>query len=455
MTNTLLDKYQEGLDVLYLFSEPFGKLVHAMGQPVFEDSKDRAKVQVNPDTGNVEFVMDRKFLSSLDYDEDIAFVLLHEALHVAWNHLEALGSDEYPVKPALVIALECVINDSIEKLSGIAQPDQDGPAGDYITGPEKYGKDFFGMTTKEAYEYVLSQMPPEEQTMTPPDMGCSMGGEDGSGSGGIEMSDEDIQTLRDAVKDAFKDDQDGLEDVLDGHEAESKLIEGGIQSSALGGATGFRDVNALEGLEFDFVELLAKINPKIKDMSGKKGDNDYKNDWTKPRHSMRSFHPEVIIPQYKKIGEVDDGDDDQSVNILFATDQSSSIPQKYVDISMDLLDSVPDDLFVPHMAVWADNCEKYEKGQFKPNIGYGTEIDSVFNYAKALKRSLGKEVYPVVFTDGGYWWNPMMTEEDKKWIQECWTFVAYDKYDVKTICTEPRINRDNVYFLGDLYKKGF
>lgn len=455
-----LDNYKTGLDTLYLFSEACGKLVHAMGKPVFVNDGKRAYVMLD-DNKQIVFCLDKEYFSNLEYDEDMAFVLLHEALHVAWNHLKELGMDQYSNKKVLTVAQEVVINDSIPKISGILQPDMEGPAGDYMTGPEMFNHDFSGMTTRQAYDYIIKNMP-EDMDLSDTDVceiAISVGGEgDGDGDdsdSGMDPGEIDdlMQAVMQAIKGEFGDDEDELSEVAaPGTMNSSDMFKEGSDGSSTGGSTGTRESSYVSGMEFNFAELLARINPKVLSGSGKNGNDLYKIDWTAPRHSMRTYYPDMIIPRVAEIGADGDSIDEVSPDVLFATDQSGSIDSKYVGISQELLDSMPDNLFTPHMSIWADHCAEYVKGKSKPNVGYGTSIRSVYKYASNLRSSKGIDPYVVVFTDGGYTWGDV----DEDWVRNRWFFVAFRSGDINPIKngygrTCP-VNPDNVYLLSDLWK---
>lgn len=456
-----IDLYQAGLDLLYLFSEPHGKLVHAMGKPVLVgENEERAYVMLD-DNKEIVFCLNESFINSLDDEEDVAFVLLHEALHVAWNHLKELTDDQYPNKKVLTFAHELVINDSITHLSGISTPDMDGPAGDYITG-ELFGHDFNGMTTREAYDYLI-QNAPEEMFEQPEMFVCSVpastggdgessqDGQDGQNGQSAQDIDELMGKVVQAIKDEFAGDDKGLSAT--GAPESLDVLDDNAQGSSTGGNLSTRPYDEINGMEFNYAELLARINPKILTGLGGKGINDYKMDWTAPRHSMRSLYPDIIIPNYKQIGPDGDSEEDSSPEVLFAVDQSGSISKKYVDISMDMLKKMPDDLFTPHMALWANYCEEYIPGK-QCYIGGGTDIHSVYRYAEALRKKVGKDIYVVVYTDGGYGWN--MSGIDKDWVNDYWFFVGFDRRDRHNILDQGYhgnpVNPDNVYNLDDLWK---
>jgi len=454
-----LENYKLGLETLYLFSDSCGKLVHAMGKPVFVNDGKRAYVMLN-DENKIVFCLDEPYFSGLDYDEDMAFVLLHEALHVAWNHLREIGMDKYDNKKVLTFAHEVLINDSISKLSGLTLPDMDGPTGTYVTGPEMFNHDFYGMTTQQAYDYILNNAP---EDMDLSDAGaCEIvisgsGGDLGSGTsdGDGDGLDDLMDAVIKAIQGEFNGDGDEASSIVGvGSDIASEIIGKGTSTSTKGN-TSF-DAPEID-LEFDFIKLLEQINPDVRNALGGKGIDDYVTDWTAPRHSMRAYYPDIIIPRVKRAGADGDSLDDKSTNLLFATDQSGSIPKKYVDISSNLLTKVPDDIFTPHMALWAGKCVEYVPGQIThDSIGYGTEIMSVYRYARKMYED-GLDPYVVVFTDGDYYWDSTI---DVEWIKSRWYFVAYQDSDVNSILSYGSgytnyphpVERDNIYKLSDLWK---
>lgn len=447
-----MDNYTLGLETLYLFSESCGKLVHAMGKPVFVDDGKRAYVMLD-ENKEIVFCLDQEFFGSLTYDEDMAFVLLHEALHVSWNHLREQSSDEYENKKVLTIAHEVVINDSIPKISGLISPDKDSPAGDHMSGPEMFNHDFSGMTTRQAYDYILNNAP-EDMDLNDYDT-CEIAVLGGDGDGGGDSStslDELMAAVKDAIDGEFQDSSDALAEVAaPGTMNDSDTFNDGGQGSSTGGSLTTRPQTGIEDVEFDFVELLAKINPKVMSSAGKNGSDDYRNNWTAPRHSMRAYYPEMIIPRLDYVGPDGDSIENSSPDVLFATDQSGSISSKYVNISYELLKKIPENLFTPHMAVWANNCVEYIPNRSLPYIGGGTDIHSVYKYADNLRKKMNIDPYVVVFTDGQYYWR---NDLDIQWIKDRWFFVAYTNHDVRELTSHSRvINVDNIYKLSDLWKK--
>lgn len=449
-----MDNYTLGLETLYLFSEASAKLVHAMGKPVFVNDGMRAYVMLD-ENNKIVFCLDEEFFGNLDYDEDMAFVLLHEALHVAWDHLREQASGDYENEKVLRLAHEVVINDSIPKISGLLAPDQDGPAGNYVSGPEMFNHDFSGMTTRQAYDYILENAP-EDMDLSD-DHTCSIlvpgqGQDQDSGNGGTDL-DKLMSAVMASIGDEFKNSTDELAEVAGpGTLDSSDLFNDGGKGQSTGGNLSSRPPTAEENVEFDYIELLARINPKVKDAAGKNGADDYRNNWTAPRHSLRAYYPEIIIPRIDHIGPDGDSYEDAAPNVIFATDQSGSISSKYVNISYELLKKIPNDLFKPHMAVWASSCAEYKPGEDFPYIGGGTNIHGVYKYAQNIRDSLGIDPYVVVFTDGEYGWPSGL---DVDWIRDRWFFVAYENRHIRNFKgydTRNIVNKDNIYKLSDLWK---
>lgn len=153
---TFKQDYDRGMDALYMFAPHWYKLAVALGVPVESKSLPTAAVSFDKKSQRILFVINPDYIKDLD-DEQIAFVIAHEAHHVVLDHFKDFEDKYFKDANALTTSQEAIINDSIlnriglEKLEGI------------IYG-ESLGADFSIFTTKEGYDFLKKDDPDSEES---------------------------------------------------------------------------------------------------------------------------------------------------------------------------------------------------------------------------------------------------------------------------------------------------
>jgi predicted metal-dependent peptidase len=95
--------------------------VAELGYPTFSEQIPTAAVGIHPTTGRVEYMFNKEFYRSLS-DEGLAFVIVHEMLHIAFDHphrfktiLGKKHCDEFTEADqekwkAFALAADCIVN---------------------------------------------------------------------------------------------------------------------------------------------------------------------------------------------------------------------------------------------------------------------------------------------------------------------------------------------------------
>lgn len=479
--DVFMDDYARGMDMLNVTARAFSMMAGGIGYPIPNTNIPTARVMVDLDSKRVAFEINPHFIRDLK-DSEIAAVIAHETYHVLLNHLSDLtNTATYPDQQALIHAQECIINDGLPANVGFTTPEGT------LRGMELYNQDFSLFSTKEGYDFIVNQQKEENEDSedssddkgeggdnTSSDSGDSSNDEsnsenaddsaasDSNGEGseadaadghgpicaGPSIVGEDIEKmtpeeLADAVKAVIGKAVSDASDEMNtkGEDADGDLMEmidelqdAGVEipvipnfGNANAPKNAFATVSNISGMNLNWVELLAIINPKIKSS----GRAKVRDSWHAPRRRMLHSYPDLILPTRKRQDNSNKKRGDSVPTFILALDMSGSIPTHLLKDLAALAQSVPEKLIKAFPITWSDNYRIYDVNQ--PNAicaRGGTRIAAVHDYAERVKQETGVEPYVLVITDGGF---SVPYYLEKEAMSSKWYWMAIQSNDKRMI----------------------
>ena len=531
-----MDDYSRGMEMLRLANRAFGGFVSSLGYPIANESIPTAQVQVNFGEERIEFHINPHFIHELR-DSEIAAVLAHEGFHIALNHLTEIGDRvEYPEHSVLVDAQECIINDGLPGNIGFHTM-----AGTF-KGLERHDQDFSLFSSREGYDFIMSQRQQDQQEDKDEQEQKSSGGSgEGDGSGNSEKSDKDPEGTgpgeeekdgddkkddeqdstgsgdeEDSEQDgsaAGDDDSDGDQngdqdgDASQGGEAGSAGSAAGDGSGSCHGIVivgdedgnvdldklkeiikntvtkamgsidttqlptdvqdaleeladeigtpqpgyslgqpkdGFQTIDRFSSMNVNWVQLLAEINPKLRD----RGRPKHKDAWHAPRRRMLHSYPNVILPTSKRM-DSPRGKGDSIPTFIIALDMSGSIPERLLTNLAAFAASVPPELIRAFPITWSDSFKIFDPERPREIVRRGgTTIQTVMNYANQVEKESKVRPYVLVITDGDY---NIPYGWDKAEIMDKWYWMGIQAHDRSRIqrSTGAWTKPERIFNLGD------
>src|SRR5579859_2109743 len=163
--NNLNDRFRDAVELLYKKNQYLAAEVTRLGFPTLTGNCKTAQVIWDKNKKRINFEFNKKFADGLT-DEEFAFVISHEAVHIINSHiftlLENINKFKTKSNPELMsfmkkfaIASDCIVNDSLTNLYGFEKllnppmdPNTGMPEIDPKTGKPKikglYGKEIVG-----------------------------------------------------------------------------------------------------------------------------------------------------------------------------------------------------------------------------------------------------------------------------------------------------------------------
>jgi len=457
------DKYADALAIVRAINPALGKMIARLGAPLIDEEIPTAQVRLDVEHKAIEFAINPEFYVALD-DETAAAVITHEAYHVLLNHLSEVGDREnYPDANSLVIAHECLANDSLIGSTGL-EPKQNP-----YRGLENYGVDFSYLTTPEAYAIVSEsndsddEKSDDDEQENKEEPGENQDRDSNSEGDDDSNDDEDSETEGDSSEPADGDsgesdnqEKENPDDSGDGDSSEEPstteslcagmkiLGDGEIDPSAVREALssaleemvddvsvedlpqeaqnalesladeglisapvyddnamtkeGYSHLDEVKSMNVHWVDLLAKINPKIKS-SGK--PKRVKDSWHAPNRRLMSVYPQVILPTRQR-PESGAGDKGNAVpSFIIALDMSPSIPTELLGDLAAFASSIPEKLIKAYPITWSSTYRVFDPEN--PHVIVRREltfVTSVKNYADKIAQETGTRPYVLVITDG-------------------------------------------------------
>jgi predicted metal-dependent peptidase len=477
MLNSFERSYKDGLLELLYLDPNLGAIARGLGMPVVDNSISTAALKWDKREKKIIFAVNEDFAENAD-EEMIASVILHETEHLIFDHVLERIEDAFPDKKILHQAQECINNDIIDTIYQLPLPD------DAITGQQLLQRDCTSLSTKQVYDMIVSQMPPQEgegegdpngpksqkgqkgqgggsgqpgsNDGDPGDESEDGEGEGGEGDesedkdekqepkggcGGIQIDDEDVFDVEDYLKDLV-----GKTAQEKGMTADELMDEinntksGGYSPTGAKVGEGYKPPSPTR---MNWNQLLAKINPKVLEAGKKK---KVKYDWTTQNRRLVSVYPKAIVPKVKTI-KPKAGDKGDSLPVLvIALDLSGSINRNLVKMLQGLLEDIPEKLIKAYPITWGSYVIPYVPGGVLANGG--TDIDAVSKYVENIQKDTNTNPYVLVITDGEF-------HKGFKRPGKDWYFMAVDdnSYSVNSgyygNCRTHAEDEDHLYHVKD------
>lgn len=464
MLNQFERSFKEGLLELLYIDPNLGAIARGLGMPVVDNSVSTASLKWDKREKRIIFTVNEEFLENSD-EEMVASVILHETEHLIFDHVNERIEDIFPNKKILHMAQECINNDIIDTIYQLPLPD------DAITGRDVLNKDCTSLSTKQVYDMIMDQIPPDEGggdgnsesqkgQNGPKGQGGGKSqpgdnednedngdnGDDGDnsedqdqhdhkgGCGGIQIDDEDVFDLEDYLKDLVssvaKDQGKTYDELMD--EIDNTTTGG---YSPTGGKISENGTPSQTRMNWN--HLLAKINPKVLE-AGKKTKIKY--DWTKQNRRLISVYPTAIVPKIKTHSPKASDKGDSIPVLVIALDLSGSIPRNLVQMLQGLLEDIPEKLIKAYPCTWGSFLYPYE-----PNglLGTGgTDINLVSDYVKKIQEETKTNPYVLVITDGEF--TPEFERPGKDWY-----FMAINDSSYNSYCKMHAKDDEHLYHVKD------
>jgi predicted metal-dependent peptidase len=494
MLNQFEKSFKSGLLELLYLDPNLGAIARGLGMPVIDNTISTAGLRWDKREKKIVFAVNEEFLENSD-EEMIASVILHETEHLIFDHVSERIEDFFPDKKILHMAQECINNDIIDTIYQLPLPD------DAITGRELLHKDCTSMSTKQVYDLLVQQLPPQEgegdgdsESQKGQKGPKGQGGKDQPGGNNGESDDGDSESQKgqkgpkgqgggqpggnngesdddegngEGDESDDKDDQKqqskggcgGIqvddEDVFDVEDYLKDLVDKTAKEKNMTADELMDEINNTKGggysptgekigehrapspTRMNWNQLLAKINPKVLE-AGKKTKVKY--DWTKQNRRMISVYPQAIIPKIKtKDPKASDKGDSLPV-LVIALDLSGSIPSSLVKMLQGLLEDIPGKLIKAYPCTWGSNLYPYVPGGILGSGG--TDIDNVSEYVQKIKDETKTNPYVLVITDGEFYYDFKRPGKD-------WYFMAIDDSSYKGYCKTHAKDEDHLYHVRD------
>lgn len=425
-----------------------------LGFPMFTDSIPTAAVSLSR-TNDVIFMFNREFFRSLS-PKDLAFVFIHEMLHVAFKHFERAirlkvfnenGTADPIRAPLLNIAADCLVNTWGLNL-GFDVTDEFKEK--YMVLPEKIGYTNFtsSTTVEDIYHWLCKQ---NEETIKALEQMASMDThESWSNNKGPSMDSFEEKVVT-AMKDEFFKaggknlDKKALEErkkQIDSNQKKSKsmFIENHkplVGNQPIGEPRHYRLIK-----ERVSIDVLRKIHLKIKSCI----DDRPKETWARPNKKLFSQYPEIIMPTEWDLDVKD------KYATLASIDASGSITDEMISQIVRYCRSFPLDKMEYVPIAWDTNVYELNKKEFYDKNKYpvipgrgGTDISCTEKYIQDVyvKRFKRRPDLVVILTDGmGSFDRPIAPQHQKNYV---WILTkSHDENAIKTYCPGGLIFKTNI-----------
>lgn len=489
-----MEDYSRGMKMLSLHSRAFATLAAGIGYPIANPNISTAQVSVDIESKKIAFEVNPDFIHKLK-DSEVAAVIAHETYHVLLNHLGDLADTKnYPKTGALIKAQECIINDGLPGNVGFTTPKGT------LRGEELYNQDFSYFSTREGYDFIVAFEEENAENKDSPEKSEQQGQTDStqnngapedseqqcensasgnsSGSdeeqpeeehgmcsgpaikGGDDLSEEELEKQ---VKEILKD---GLNKAVEEMSSAGEIPEPELSNileeleetldinPSKNGNVGSPNKNAFStlpsssGMNLNWVNLLAKINPKIKSSGRSKSSES----WVSPNRRMISSYPRVILPSSPPQPDPNNKKGTSVPSLIVALDMSVSIPETLCITLANLATSIPEKLIKAFPITWSDTWKEFDPANPRVIVRRnGTNIHSVYQYAETVKKETGIEPYVLVLTDGGFTL-PHTSSMPTDILARKWFWMALqapDQKKLKSVLKSVPNVKDKIFYLED------
>lgn len=380
------DRFDACIESLYKDKKHLAAEVTKLGYPNFCDSIPTAGVAWDSKRNRISFLFNRKFWNKLN-DEQLKFIVCHEAYHFIFGHIFLLQDDNRNSftkidkskvnRYKLNIAMDCVVNDGLVnwyKFNRMFHPD-DEPKFDFDGNPLTlyYGKptvkmDCHDMTAEDVYWLLPDDT---DGSSCNHDMWDSFF--DNNGNLKQEFVDKIKEFVERNQSSSHMSDQEMRE--LDKMKEKIKNARGLKAGNQQFGS--LRPVeNTGKTLKWDMILLDFVDTRKVEDA------------WNKPNRKLSAFYPDTILP-YSKDAEVQE--------ILVFVDSSGSIDHNALNLFISLIKNTPKHIKVRAVS-FDTTCYEFDLIKEQPKGGGGTNFGILQSWIDLNCKKYPKCV--IVLTDG-------------------------------------------------------
>ena len=379
------ERFINAIDYLYKSNCNLATEVTKLGHPSINNSIPTAGVYWDKIAKQIRFDFNEKFASTLN-DEQFAFVVAHEAMHVINCHVFLIANkikkikqsstsnldknsqiNEFMVK--INVAADCVVNDSLVNLYNFQKifdkPSKDAPT--IIYGKNTVGIDCHNLSVGNVYK-LLPQMK------------------------FVQFDVHDWESFLDPSGNVDKEYTDKLKDLFSRNvnnsslkDEESFKIEEAIetlkQHSNCAGTEKLgqrREITRTSRRHIKFDKLLLELI-----------DSKFIEDkWNRPSRKLSAFYPKTILPKFEE-KEIE--------NVFVAIDASGSIDMQALSLFVDVVRNAPKRFRIKAISFDTSVYEFNVYSDDRPQGGGGTNFSIIEDY---IQKTFKK--YPTVFvlTDG-------------------------------------------------------
>lgn len=404
-------RFDKAIEYMVAVNHYLAAELSKLGYPIACDDIPTAGVGWDNDRKKIQFLFNPKFAEKLT-DEEFAFVVGHECIHLLHSHVFLLRDEVERLKKIqkspmeimqyqrkMNIAMDCVVNDSLTNLYDLpkvlTEITPDKPKIFY--GKETVGTDCHDMTAKDVF--MLLPEPPPQPGQGKDQQG--QGGQPGQGTGGQGQGDVENHnqwqsffnqdgTLNKNFVDTIKEFVQKNKQNSNLSDAEAETVDDMQQqmknsTDAYAAKAGREAVGALRPIDGLSRETINWNKILYKFVETRKPEDI----WTKPNRKLISVYPDAILPSWK---------DEEKEKIFVAVDSSGSISREALSLFVSVLKNTPKRFEIDAIS-FDTRCYEYNvKGKEFPKGGGGTNFQIIEDYIQKHFKKYPKAIF--VLTDG-------------------------------------------------------
>ena len=388
---TLQERYQEILETMSQQEDYIAIQICRLGFPEEEKSINTAAVAWDDSKKKIKFIFNKKFSETLN-DDELKFVIAHEAIHLLNGHVSLLKTKMQEMEKSkkqvseiskftrkFNVAADCVVNDSLINLYGFNKvmdiETQDKPK--IIYGMDYVKRHCHDLSVMEVF-YLL-----DDETL-----------DQKLGSGGAEIHDWDsffdedgnlIEEFADQISGFYQ--INGENSALSDEDLEKieKLKKHYQKNNPRNGQAGdgrlgiYRAVDNLSRVSLNWNKLFSEMIEIKKQQSS----------WSKPNKKLISVYPDVLLPSYLP---------EEKEDIFIAIDASGSIDMNALKLFISVVKSISIRFNVKAIS-FDEACYPYDiKKKEDPQGGGGTDFQIIEDWIGNNLKKYPKAIF--VLTDG-------------------------------------------------------
>lgn len=415
----IINRYEKAVKILYSNNNYLSGEATRLGYPIINNDTDTAGVAWDKKRKKIIFLFNEKFLNLIN-DEQMAFILAHETMHVLNMHIVKLNDeidkkknrniDAHKInafKNKMNIAFDCIANDSLFNIYGFKNKEiqlkqelkdifielkKDNPFINkddlgLISGKNIIGLDTEDMTSDEVYFLIQDKENNGDNTSHNWESFLDKDGNlDKSFIDKVKdliVQKQNNSMLSDAEKQLLDKMQENLSESTDPNC--SKASQEIIQQ--------IRKINAHYNNSLNWNQILIELTEIKKE----------KDVWNRPNRKLMSIYPDVILPSYTN---------QEKEKIFIAIDSSGSIDQEACEVFLSVVKNTPKQ-FEVEAITFDTQCYPFDIKSNKFKGGGGTNFQIIEDYIQNNLKKYPKAIF--VLTDGEG--TQIKPKYPKKW---CW-----------------------------------